>query len=41
VDDALTDLLAHEREILKALPDRQQTELGALLRRLTLPFDNA
>jgi DNA-binding MarR family transcriptional regulator len=40
VDAALTDLLAHEREILSALPQAQQTQLGALLRSLTVPFDN-
>jgi DNA-binding MarR family transcriptional regulator len=41
VDDALTDLLAHEHEILAGLhaPDREL--LADLLRRLTLPFDNA
>jgi DNA-binding MarR family transcriptional regulator len=41
VDAALTDLLTHERDILRALPARQRSELGDLLRRLTLPFDNA
>jgi DNA-binding MarR family transcriptional regulator len=41
VDDALTDLLAHEREILSALPPGDRDELADLLRRLTLPFDTA
>ena len=41
VDDALTDLLAHEREILSALPADDRDELADLLRRLTVPFDNA
>jgi DNA-binding MarR family transcriptional regulator len=41
VDDALTDLLAHERDILSALPADDRDELADLLRRLTVPFDNA
>ena len=41
VDDALTDLLAHEREILSALPSEDRDHLADLLRRLTLPFDTA
>ena len=41
VDDALTDLLAHEREILSALPAVDRDELADLLRRLTVPFDRA
>jgi len=41
VDDALTDLLAHEREILSALPAADRDELADLLRRLTVPFDRA
>ena len=41
VDDALTDLLAHEREILSALPAHDRDELADLLRRLTVPFDRA
>ncbi len=41
VDDALTDLLAHEREILSALPAADRDHLADLLRRLTLPFDTA
>jgi DNA-binding MarR family transcriptional regulator len=41
VDDALTDLLAHERAILSALPSADRDELADLLRRLTVPFDNA
>ena len=41
VDDALTDLLAHERDILSALPSADRDELADLLRRLTVPFDNA
>jgi DNA-binding MarR family transcriptional regulator len=41
VDDALTDLLAHEREILGALEPAGRDELAELLRRLTVPFDTA
>jgi len=41
VDDALTDLLAHEHHILSALPSDDRDELADLLRRLTVPFDNA
>jgi DNA-binding MarR family transcriptional regulator len=41
VDDALTDLLAHEHHILSALPAADRDELADLLRRLTVPFDNA
>ncbi len=41
VDDALTDLLAHERAILGALPSSDQDTLADLLRSLTLPFDTA
>jgi len=41
VDDALTDLLAHERDILSALPSADRDELADLLRRLTVPFDRA
>ena len=41
VDDALTDLLAHERDILSALPADDREELADLLRRLTVPFDRA
>jgi len=41
VDDALTDLLAHEREILGALPPQERERLADLLRSLTLPFDKA
>jgi DNA-binding MarR family transcriptional regulator len=41
VDDALTDLLAHERDILSALPAADRDHLADLLRRLTLPFDTA
>ena len=41
VDDALTDLLAHERAILAALPHDAQEQLADLLRSLTLPFDQA
>jgi DNA-binding MarR family transcriptional regulator len=41
VDQALDDLLAHERAILAALSDPDRTLLADLLRRLTLPFDNA
>ncbi|HET8970372.1 MAG TPA: MarR family winged helix-turn-helix transcriptional regulator [Candidatus Nanopelagicales bacterium] len=39
VDDALTDLLAHERAILGALPAAERETLAELLRRLTLPFE--
>lgn len=41
VDAALSDLLTHEREILSALSSADRDDLSALLRRLTLPFDNA
>jgi DNA-binding MarR family transcriptional regulator len=41
VDAALSDLLEHERDILGSLSAHQRSELGSLLRRLTLPFDNA
>jgi DNA-binding MarR family transcriptional regulator len=39
VDDALTDLLAHEREILAALVPADRSTLADLLRRLTVPFE--
>jgi DNA-binding MarR family transcriptional regulator len=39
VDDALTDLLAHERAILSTLADQDRTNLASLLRQLTLPFE--
>ena len=41
VDDALTDLLAHERDILSALPAADRDHLADMLRRLTLPFERA
>ncbi|MBI1377264.1 MAG: MarR family transcriptional regulator [Frankiales bacterium] len=41
VDDALTDLLAHERAILASLSASDRDRLADLLRRLTVPFDNA
>jgi predicted ATPase len=41
VDDALTDLLAHERAILSAVSEPDRDLLADLLRRLTLPFDSA
>lgn len=41
VDDALTDLLAHERAILAALSPAEQDQLADLLRSLTVPFDTA
>jgi DNA-binding MarR family transcriptional regulator len=41
VDSALTDLLAHEHEILGALSAPDRASLADLLRRLTLPFDTA
>ena len=40
VDDALTDLLGHERDILAALPPTDRDSLADLLRRLTVPFEN-
>jgi DNA-binding MarR family transcriptional regulator len=39
VDDALDDLLAHERDILAALSAADRDLLADLLRRLTLPFE--
>jgi DNA-binding MarR family transcriptional regulator len=39
-DEALAGLLAQERSILGELSDRQRSELAALLRQLTAPFDN-
>jgi DNA-binding MarR family transcriptional regulator len=41
VDDALTDLLAHEREILGTLAGTDRDHLADLLRRLTVPFESA
>ena len=41
VDAALADLLEHERDILGSLSAHERADLGSLLRRLTLPFDNA
>ena len=41
VDAALTDLLAHEREILAALPAADRDHLADLLRRLTIPFEQS
>jgi DNA-binding MarR family transcriptional regulator len=40
VDDALADLLTHERAILEALPATDRDTLAALLRAVVLPFDN-
>jgi DNA-binding MarR family transcriptional regulator len=40
VDDALADLLTHERAILEALPADDRSRLADLLRELALPFDN-
>jgi DNA-binding MarR family transcriptional regulator len=39
VDDALTDLLAHEQAILAALAPENRATLAVLLRSLTLPFE--
>ena len=39
-DAALTDLLAHERELLAGLGADQRATLAALLRVLLTPFDN-
>ncbi len=39
VDDALTDLLAHERRILAALAPADRDKLADLLRQLALPFE--
>jgi DNA-binding MarR family transcriptional regulator len=41
VDQALDDLLAHEHAILAALTATDRERLADLLRRLTIPFDNA
>jgi DNA-binding MarR family transcriptional regulator len=40
VDEALADLLVHERDILGTLTPRQRDTLAALLRTLVLPYDN-
>jgi DNA-binding MarR family transcriptional regulator len=40
VDDALTDLLAHERRILAALPPADRDKLADLLRLLAIPFES-
>ena len=40
VDDALTDLLAHERRILAALAAADRAKLADLLRLLALPFEH-
>ena len=39
VDDALSDLLAHEHELLAELSDGERDELSGLLRRLLRPFE--
>jgi len=39
VDDALTDLLAHERRILAALAPDDREKLADLLRLLAIPFE--
>ncbi len=39
VDDALTDLLAHERRILAALEPGDRAKLADLLRLLAIPFE--
>ncbi len=39
VDDALTDLLAHERRILAALAPDDRAKLADLLRLLAIPFE--
>jgi DNA-binding MarR family transcriptional regulator len=39
VDDALTDLLAHERRILAALAPQDREKLADLLRLLAIPFE--
>lgn len=39
VDDALTDLLAHERRILAALQPDDRAKLADLLRLLAIPFE--
>jgi DNA-binding MarR family transcriptional regulator len=39
VDAALADLLARERDLLSALPARQQETLSGLLRQLVAPFE--
>ncbi len=41
VDDALADLLDYERQILARLSPAERDTLAALLRRLSVPFDNA
>jgi DNA-binding MarR family transcriptional regulator len=40
VDDALTDLIAHERRILAALAPDDRARLAELLRLLALPFES-
>ena len=39
VDDALSDLLTHEHELLGELSDGERDELSGLLRRLLRPFE--
>ncbi|GAA3126585.1 MarR family transcriptional regulator TamR [Planomonospora alba] len=39
VDDAFTDLLRRERELLSGLGQREQQALAGLLRTLLIPFD--
>ncbi len=41
VDDALTDLLGHERLILSSLEEPERAALAELLRRLTVPFEHS
>ncbi|HET9901477.1 MAG TPA: MarR family transcriptional regulator [Actinomycetes bacterium] len=41
VDDAMSDLLEREREILAPLTDRQRATLATLLRSLVAPFDHS
>ena len=41
VDDAMSDLLEREREILAPLTDRQRATLAMLLRSLVAPFDHS
>jgi DNA-binding MarR family transcriptional regulator len=41
VDAAMADLLAHERELLGSISERDQARIASVLRELVRPFDTA